>query len=203
MEHRAGELRSLRREENFRLRLALQEDRQRPHMVEVRVGDDDRVHRPRLEKFVMRNRLRAFVFRVHPGVQHHLGGLGFEQIRIGADTGVATETFKDHDGQNRRKRADHGCQAGLCQPTRREGRLRIDSRINERARLANNLGCREINRSPGETPTLTLEKPPELPIRSRPSENFQTDREIYLARVLSDAHPHKSEADSSVGAKTG
>ena len=51
----------------------------------------------------MRNCFGAFVFRVHPRVQDDFSGLGFEQIRIGADTGVATETFKDHDEQNRRK----------------------------------------------------------------------------------------------------
>ena len=51
---------------------------------------------PGFEKLVVGHRLRALVFRVHPGVQHDLRGLGFEQIGIRADTGVATETFEYH-----------------------------------------------------------------------------------------------------------
>ena len=73
----------------------------------VGVGDDDRVCSACFEKLVMRNRLGTFVFRVHPGVQHDLGGLGFKQIGIRTDTGVATETFEYH-GKMRNQRTGRG-----------------------------------------------------------------------------------------------
>ncbi len=44
----------------------------------------------------MRDGLRALVFWVHPCVQNDFSGLGFEQVGIRADSGVATETFKYH-----------------------------------------------------------------------------------------------------------
>ena len=43
VKHRAGEFGGFRGEENLCLWLALEENRQRPDVVEVRVGDDDRV----------------------------------------------------------------------------------------------------------------------------------------------------------------
>jgi hypothetical protein len=55
------------------------------------------------------------MFRVHPGIEHDFGSLGFEEVRIRADTGVATETFKDHDRS--RKKWDHGGRWPCCQPT--------------------------------------------------------------------------------------
>jgi hypothetical protein len=54
---------------------------------------------------------------VHASVEHDLGGFGFEEIRIRADTGVATETFEYHDkGGTAGLWADHGGGAPICQP---------------------------------------------------------------------------------------
>ena len=45
----------------------------------------------------MWNGFVTFVLGMHAGIEDHPGACSFQQIGIRTDSGVATETFKDHE----------------------------------------------------------------------------------------------------------
>ena len=98
VEQRQGQIGRFLGQKHLRLRLRLQQNRQRPHMVEMGMGDDRAIDAAVLQHFVMRDGLGSLVLRVHARVQHDPGSGGFEQIGIRADFGVATETLENHEG---------------------------------------------------------------------------------------------------------
>lgn len=99
VEHGLCEVSRFRGEEDLGLRLLLEEDGKGADVIEVRVGDDDGVSGALFEEVVVRDGFESFVFWVHACVENHFSSRGFQYVRICADSGVATEAFKNHEGR--------------------------------------------------------------------------------------------------------
>lgn len=77
--------------------MALHEHGEGADVVEVGVGNDDGVDRVVFEKLEMGDRLDALVFRMHAGVENDSRVRRLEQVRVGADSGVAAEALENHE----------------------------------------------------------------------------------------------------------
>ena len=63
-------------------------------VIEMGVGENDRVERPIGERAKIRERLLSLLFRMHAGIEDEALARGFETITIRADLGPAREIGK-------------------------------------------------------------------------------------------------------------
>ena len=96
VEERARDFRGRFRHEDARFGLALHQERQRPAVIEVSVRKNDRVQRLIANRAKVRERLIAFLFRMHPAVQHETLARRFEIITVRPDLSPAREIDELH-----------------------------------------------------------------------------------------------------------
>ena len=96
MQKRAADLRRRLGHEDARGRLASHQHGQRTHMIEVSVGENDRVELAIAERAEVRERFLPLLFRMHPGVDNEPLSSSFEIITIRTDLRAPREIDELH-----------------------------------------------------------------------------------------------------------